>query len=526
MKVLKSTALKGLLPVLTVWLFALYPMLALYAHNADQLMIKQLLLPIVFSLGLGTILFVFWLLIFKNSFRAGLATVIFLIIFWNYGLIYMVITRFVNLKHWHVIPILFFICVHLVWVISKIKLEKTLSNLNTILLAPISLLVVMNLVTIVPAEFKKIKTEQKRSSEKQRSPGSIATKNYPDIYLIILDEYASLKTIKEEWGYDNSAFAGFLRDKGFFVAENSEARFSQTTWNIPSLLNLNYLTGPVKKSTFLDFIYNPDNIKGSEDYKRLIELDDNVRIQKMNNNFLTNYLKGHGYKIIVLEGLSQHYSPFKIQNADILFSYQNVNKSDRYSFLISAFYMELIRKSMIFPFEIIFKTDKSCNINYSGTRYVFNYLNVEGDRIKSPKFIYAHIMCPHGPFVFDHAGNYVSPIYPNDQLEGKFIRAKNTVNAAYLEQYIYASNEIKNLVNNYSAQKASGGPVLIIQCDHGPRPSTVYLKDRTNSFKIFNAVCFPDGDYKNLYDSIAPVNTLRVVLNKYFGENYKMLEDK
>ena len=103
--------------------------------------------------------------------------------------------------------------------------------------------------------------------------------------------------------------------------------------------------------------------------------------------------------------------------------------------------------------------------------------------------------------------------------------AKNTVNAAYLEQYIYITNEIKNIVSSQLQKKSAISPVIVIQCDHGPRPHEVFLKDKTNSFEVFNAVYFPDGDYRNLNDSIAPVNTMRVILNKFFGEAYNMLED-
>jgi hypothetical protein len=38
---------------------------------------------------------------------------------------------------------------------------------------------------------------------------------YPDIFFIILDEYASLSTIKNIFNYDNSEFEDFLVKKAF-----------------------------------------------------------------------------------------------------------------------------------------------------------------------------------------------------------------------------------------------------------------------------------------------------------------------
>jgi hypothetical protein len=42
--------------------------------------------------------------------------------------------------------------------------------------------------------------------------------------------------------------------------------------------------------------------------------------------------------------------------------------------------------------------------------------------------------------------------------------------------------------------------------------------------KILNAYYLP-GHADQLYTSISPVNTFRVVLNSYFGTNFPLLED-
>ena len=50
--------------------------------------------------------------------------------------------------------------------------------------------------------------------------------------------------------------------------------------------------------------------------------------------------------------------------------------------------------------------------------------------------------------------------------------------------------------------------------------------DVRERYSIFNACLFPDGGDKNLYDSISPVNTFRVLFNHYFGTDYPLLEDR
>jgi len=212
-----------------------------------------------------------------------------------------------------------------------------------------------------------------------------------------------------------------------------------------------------------------------------------------------------------------------------MISYQNIKiKTYSYSIdVVDAFSLELIRKSVLFSLDSILKIDEVSNKNYNGTKYILNYLKKDINRKDSPKFVYAHIMCPHDPYVFDRNGKYVSQKISRPR-EGPYAIPNNTVNKAYLDQYIYMTNELKNLVNERINIKTDrkNNSVFVIESDHGPRPHHYYLRDRKNAFNVFNAVYFPDGDYKYMYDGIPPINTLRVILNKYFGEDYKMLQDR
>jgi hypothetical protein len=158
MKILKSKIFKFLLPILSVWLFAIYPILVLYAHNIEEVVLNQITLPIILSLVSSTILFVLWSVILKSTLKASLATVFLMLILWYYGLVYTGITSFTNLKHWHLIPLILFVYFNLVYLITNIKQYKTLKNLNAIFLFPISLLILFNLIAIFPVEIEKYET--------------------------------------------------------------------------------------------------------------------------------------------------------------------------------------------------------------------------------------------------------------------------------------------------------------------------------------------------------------------------------
>jgi len=72
--------------------------------------------------------------------------------------------------------------------------------------------------------------------------------------------------------------------------------------------------------------------------------------------------------------------------------------------------------------------------------------------------------------------------------------------------------------------------IIILQGDHGPG-AFYNMLELDNScvyerFSILNAYYFPNGDYQLLYPSVTPVNSFRVVLNRYFGAQLDLLEDR
>lgn len=80
-------------------------------------------------------------------------------------------------------------------------------------------------------------------------------------------------------------------------------------------------------------------------------------------------------------------------------------------------------------------------------------------------------------------------------------------------------------------------PVIILQADEGPFPMNIPLPPRQSwgtaetdslreKFPILNAYYFPGKKDSDLYQSITPVNTFRILFNEYFNAGYKFLEDR
>ena len=78
-------------------------------------------------------------------------------------------------------------------------------------------------------------------------------------------------------------------------------------------------------------------------------------------------------------------------------------------------------------------------------------------------------------------------------------------------------------------------PIIIIQADHSTASgftnyimndeyvTTKMLQER---MRIFNTYYLPSFEYIQLYDSITPVNTFRIIFNHYFDTNYELLNNK
>jgi hypothetical protein len=126
-------------------------------------------------------------------------------------------------------------------------------------------------------------------------------------------------------------------------------------------------------------------------------------------------------------------------------------------------------------------------------------------KMSGPKFVFAHIVSPHKPFVFGPNGESVQQ--DENPLKG------------YRDQVAYLNARMIPLLQQIISDSASP-PVIIIQGDHGGVETNT--EDR---LAILNAYYLPDNGSQQLYESITPVNTFRLIFDTYFGGNYELLDD-
>jgi hypothetical protein len=301
----------------------------------------------------------------------------------------------------------------------------------------------------------------------------------PDIYYLVLDSYTSAESLTRFWNYDDSGFINYLRGKGFYVAGQSRSNYTTTAESIASSLNMAYV--------------DARDLRSADRYARL-----NKRIR---DSAAVKILESEGYDVINL-------SLFDIGEKVRLYSCFLPDPSSLLSFLYFQTIVGRLRQEK-FPSYIP-------DVN---RRILSTLKELPGNRSQTPRFVYAHLMCPHAPYLLDRdGGSLVRKSFFNYFFMSVHGKSK------YLEQLIYVNKAMREVVDAV-LERSARTPIVIIQGDHGYR--FLSGKDQADEADtILNAYHLPDGGDRGLYRSISPVNSFRVVLGYYFGRSYAVLKDR
>lgn len=451
---------------------------------------EDLIISLFAILSFTIILWLTLKLITKNSKKSGIITSLFLILFFSYGHIFISangvdVLGFDTSSHiYFVIP---FIIVFTVISFFVLSTKRTLYNATKITNTISITLVAITMINIgifgiesfiVPEDF-----------DSQVSPSMKNEINtYPDIYYIIFDGYANSNTLINQYDYDNADFVNYLKTQDFVIPSQSHGNYPFTLLALPSSLNMQYI----------------DDELTSVDTKQKAQSNAHNII---NNNAVMNNLKEKGYEIISFDSGVWVTNSIKIADRNPCSSNQ----------LNSEFIGMLIQTSMLHPIHVrLFEHDFRDGINC-----IFDDLPNLRDRTNQPVFVFAHIMIPHPPYIFGANGE-------TPDIESLSLTDGWENHEAYVDQVQYANKKIMGVLDEILSDEYS--PIVIIQSDHGPK-SGIDWDDPDDKmydqiFGILNAYHLPDGGNKQIYESISPINSFRVIFNYYFDDDYELLDDK
>jgi hypothetical protein len=234
--------------------------------------------------------------------------------------------------------------------------------------------------------------------------------------------------------------------------------------------------------------------------------------QKLAYNKVADLFKMQDYEYIAFGNIVviDRWGSYMEDNADLYFNYYKEVGSP----LISEFQGILWSTTMLRPFYYHLVGSQYEIAWRRQTLYTLEHLK-ELPEEQGPKFVFAHIYCPHRALVFGPNGEHVSPVNWSNFRDKQFYRG----------QYIFMSAELEKLMDEL-LEKSEIPPVIILQSDHGIRPHHPDIVVGGDEWhRILNAMYLPGMDYSEISASISPVNTFRLIFNNYFDADYQLLED-
>ena len=483
-------------PVIHSFLFAVYPILALFAFHIDQVQIWEPGRAVIGTVLVTGVCLLLWHFLTKSWYRAGFVCTLWALLFFSYG------HAFGVLEGNQVVPLLgradvlaaIWACV---WIIGTWWLIRILKN-------PLPFTRVLNVVSIVLLIFPVYQIVSfmftdsilvSSSLPSTETPAFVPQQNPPDIYYIILDGYGRADVLQDIYSQNNRGFIQFLEGLGFYIPQNSHSNYDQTSLSLASSLNYQYVNEFVERIG-----------KDSSSRSPLFNL--------VRDNQVFAFLKQHGYKMVTLSS----YFLFSGNDPDI----ENVDLNITPVASLNSFELMLLRSSVaaLWLDQVMPEMHRD---------RILAALDLLPKRPKSdtPKFVFAHILAPHPPFVFDRNGK------PRDFIsffDGNYYPGtRESYIQGYGEQVDFLNHQLRGVIEGILSNN-DPQPIIILQGDHGPG---AYLNwdfiDQSchwERMSIFAAYYFPNQDYSQLYDTITPVNTFRVLFNTYFDAQLHLLDDQ
>jgi hypothetical protein len=466
----------------------IYPILALQQANIDYVNMSGVIRSLGFALLFAGVGFFLLRIIYKDSHKSGILTAIGSLLFFSYGHIYILAIEspIGQLRHRMLIVLYLLILSLAAFFLHKQRsVDGLVRFLNITSVVAIGLI----LVQLIVYEIKVQRSAQLASQNRAQEVISNGENVLPDIYLILLDAYTRSDVLLKVYEYENADFISSLEEMGFYIANCSQSNYPGTNLSITSLMNM-------------DYFYNLFNEVQTLPPLKRSTVSETLRALGYSTIAFENRVIGH---FDLKEDIHLSRNATVLENVDIG---GGINEFE--SMLIET---SLLRIFVDMPQLIpgIFAGDiKEAEFydHYMQTIYILEELKNLPD-MPGPKFVMAHIMTPHDPYIFSPDGSY----QPSGG-KGPIVGYRN--NVSFIDNFL--PEALHTIINNSEIP-----PIIIVQGDHGPSGEEVSPENRIS---ILNAYYIED-EYKDiLYPSVTPVNSFRIIFNTYFDTHYPLLPDR
>jgi hypothetical protein len=313
----------------------------------------------------------------------------------------------------------------------------------------------------------------------------------PDIYLVVLDEYAGRTALQEQFGYDNSGFEEQLGERGFHVVNESRSNYNFTPYSVASLLNMSYPVLDMKAG-------NPGNIHNCYNL--------------IGNSSVVGFLQKQGYRFYNHSIFDFREAPAFRRNGFLPAGTRFITSQTLLSRMESDLRADLLTGKL--KLNALLKPVTYEHL-HNNRAILSKTEELAAQRPSSPKLVYAHLMMPHYPYYFDSSGREL----PFEELTREGSHNKSN----YVQYLRYCNGRILQLVDRIMKSSVSP-PIILLVSDHGFRSYT-QQQDRSFYFMNLSAIYLPSKNYSGFYDGLSNVNLFRILLNKQFGQDLALRKD-
>jgi hypothetical protein len=312
----------------------------------------------------------------------------------------------------------------------------------------------------------------------------------PDIYYVVLDRYGSEQALEVGHGVSTAAFMDWLRVQGFQVVDGARANYVRSTLSIASALSAAPLDDIVKE-------IGPDSGVHAPVHERI------------SHSRVAAFLQKQGYEYV---HLGSWFGPTRESEvAD-----RSLAPEAEVDFASTLFELSILHGVL---------TEVSPHSGFVSTHAAAAEYQLEQlealVREPGPKFVVAHVLLPHDPYVFLEDGTF-SP--------GE---------ATFETQLAFTNARLAELVTSLLDRPEGERPIVILQADEGPYPaqyeahpddfdwSAATEAEVAEKFGILTAMYLPGPEGEApLPATMSPVNTFREVLGRYFEADLPVLPDR
>ena len=395
-------------------LFAAYAVLFLYSANLELVLPFDAVAPLARAVAAAAALTAVLAIVLRDVRKGALVASAFVIAFFAYGHVAGLlggrgISDAAQVGAWVVVVIATFVFAAR----ASARVAQVTAGLNVVAV----ILVVIAAANILPYEIARARREPVSHATSVVTQGDAAPGR--DIYFLVFDRYGSADALERRFDITDNDLYGWLEERGFQVPSNSHANYRATDFSLAATLNMRYL----------------DHL--TREVGR--DSDDRTPAQDMiREHEVGRFLKSQGYRYYQI---ASWYGPSRsIAIADENLVYGEASEFE--SVLNDLTVMPAIDRIR----GVVSAEQTDRDRHREGTLFGFRQLRRVATA-PGPKFVFAHILLPHDPYVFKADGSALSEAEATAGVEPRL----------YADHLAYANSQIKEIVGT-PARRAPSRP--------------------------------------------------------------------